>query len=199
MKAGMPVGKIARRLQVAPTVKTLKVLERRPTPPGMHGGKKFGSKSVYATQLIEKQKLRFQFMISEKVLRRAFKLAKSKKGSTGDNILQMLDSRLDATVFRSGVVRSMLAARQLVSHGNVLVNGKRVDKPGFQVSTTDIVSFSKKAMNFAFLVEGIRDGIPVAYIELNKEAGTIRRSVVPPRKDIPVMCSEQTVVEWYSR
>ena len=199
MRSGMAVGKIAWRLQVGPTIKTLKILNRRPNRPGMHGARKFSTKSVFGRQLLEKQKLRFQFMITERTLRRAYQAASSKKGSTGENLLQLLDSRLDAVIFRSGVVRSILAARQLVTHHHIFVNGRRVDKPSFQVSESDVISFSAKAKAFAFLQEGFRDGICVPYISLDKEAFTMRRAVQPTRDAIPVLCSEQMIVEFYSR
>lgn len=132
VRSGMAIGKVARRLQVGPTLKALKVLQRRPNAPGVHGHRKFKQVSIYGQQLIEKQKLKFQFMLTEKALRRAYSDARRKKGSTGETLLQILDQRLDATIFRSGVVRSVLAARQLITHRHVFVNGKRVDKPSFQ-------------------------------------------------------------------
>lgn len=198
MKSGQPVGKIARRLGIAPTVKTLKILERRPTPPGQHPSAR-RTKSVFAQQLIEKQKLRFQFMISERVLRRNFGDALRIKGNSGANLICILDQRLDATIFRSGVVRSILAARQLVTHRHVFVDGKRVDKPAFRVRTGQTITFSAKARNFTVVQDGLQNGLNSSYIELNREQASIRRVVDPERTAVPVECNEQMIVEWYSR
>jgi len=199
MTPEIPVGKIARRLQIAPTAKTARILERRPESPGQHGIRRSTKKSVYGEQLIEKQKLRFQYMISEKVLRRAYMVAQKKKGNTGENLVRFLDRRLDATVFRSGIVNSTLAARQLISHGHIQINGKKVDKPSFQTSVTDMIFLSPKSQNFPFIKEGLRDATPVSYINLDREKAIITRAEDPTRETIPVDCKEQMVVEWYSR
>ncbi len=199
MKSSQPVGKIARRLGVTPTQKTIKIVSRRPNPPGEHGARRFGKKSVFKEQLLEKQKLRFQFMISEKALRRAYDKAKKSKENTGETLVKILDRRLDASIFRSGIVRSIPAARQLVSHHHVYVNGRRVKSPSFMLGDADVISFSDKAKGFAFLQEGFEDPISVDYMEVNKEEKTIRRLVPPERSQIPVECREQLVVELYSR
>ncbi len=199
MKSGQAVGKIARRLGVAPTKKTLKVLARRPVAPGEHGAKRRGARSVYGIQLLEKQKLRFQFMVSEKTLRRAFTKAKKAKGRVGENLLVRLDSRLDATIFRSGVVASIPSARQLISHHHVLVNGRRVQTPSFKVNPSDVISFTDRAKSFAFLREGIEEALAVPYITVDKEQSIIVRTNSPSRSEIPVECDEQLVVEFYSR
>lgn len=199
MKSGQAVGKIARRLGVTPTKKTIKIVSRRPNPPGQHGARRRGMRSVYGTQLLEKQKLRFQFMVSEKTLRRAFKKAKKGSGRVGENLVAQLDSRLDATIFRSGVVASIPAARQLITHHHVLVNGRRVQTPSVQITESDVVSFTEKAKSFAILREGFEEAMSVPYVSLNKEQGTITRTITPTRKDIPVECDEQLVVELYSR
>ncbi len=200
MKTGVKVGKIARRLQVAPTFKTAKVLSRRPNPPGMHGGGRGRQRSMYGKQLIEKQKLRFQFMITEKVLRRAFKMASRMEGRTGSNLIERLDRRLDSTIFRAGVVRSMSAARQLITHRHVIVNGIRVDKPSYLTSPGDIILFTEKAMKFDFLMEGFKNATSeLPYLDLKKEEMQIIRIRGGERSEIPVDCQEQMVVEWYSR
>lgn len=200
MRPGTPVGKIARRLKVSPTYKTAKVLTRRPNPPGVHGAARARQKSVYGTQLIEKQKIRFQFMITEKVLRRMYKLVSRMKGQTGANLIERLDRRLDATIFRSGVVRSINAARQLVTHRHVLVNGIRVDKPSYITNPGDIILFSDKAMKFEFLIEGFKNSTDVLpYLDLKRDQMQIVRIRAGERNEIPVDCQEQMVVEWYSR
>ncbi|MCB0323412.1 MAG: 30S ribosomal protein S4 [Bdellovibrionales bacterium] len=199
MRAGTPIGKIARRLEVAPTLKAAKVLSRRSTPPGQHGKRRFGNRSVYGIQLIEKQKLKFQFMLTEKALRRAFKEAQRHKGSTGQKLIQTLDERLDATLFRAGVVRSIPAARQLISHRHVFVNGRRVDKPSYRLKLNDVISFSEKSKSFGFLNDGFVSGIAVPYLAVDRDQRLITRSQLPSRQEIPVECNEQMIVEWYSR
>ena len=199
MKPGTPVGKLARRLQVSPTLKTSRVLHRRSDPPGQHGRRKGRKKSVFGEQLIEKQKLRFQFMVSEKAVRRAFADAKRKPGKTGELLIELLDRRLDATVFRSGIVRSPRAAQQLICHGHVFVNGKKLDRSSYSVKATDEISLSEKSMKFPFIMEGLREANPVTYIRLDKETAKFQRSGEATRADIPVICDEQQIVEWYSR
>lgn len=199
MRSGIPVGKIARRLQIAPTAKTVRILARRTDAPGQHGARRAKAKSVYGEQLIEKQKLRFQYMITEKVLRRAYFVAQKKKGNSGENLIGFLDRRLDSTIFRSGIVNSNLAARQLITHGHVLVNGRKVDKPSFQTSDSDMIFLSEKAQKFPFIVEGLRDGNPVSYLTIDRDKAIITRTSTPTREQIPVDCKEQMVVEWYSR
>jgi len=198
-KSGSPVGKIARRLGVAPTAKAAKILTRRPTRPGQHGGRHAKNQSVFGQQLIEKQKLRFFFMLDERQLRRVFKVARQMRGSTGENLLQKLDSRLDSTLFRSGIVASMLAARQLVTHRHVFVNGRRVNKPSYELRPSDQVTFSDKIKQNPLIGEAFKSGISVAYIDVDRDNWTVTRRSVPARKEIPVLCDEQAIVEYYSR
>lgn len=199
MKAGARVGKIARRLGITPTRKTIKVVSRRSNAPGVHGAKRRSSKSVFSQQLIEKQKLRFQFMVSEKTLRRAFAKARGMRGSTGENLVKLLDERLDATIFRSGIVASVPAARQLISHRHVFVNGTRVYSPSYRLTPGDLITFSDKAKKFALLNEGFLNAQSVPYVELDREQYTIKRTLTPERNELPVQCNDQMIVEWYSR
>ena len=198
-KSGSAIGKIARRLGVAPTAKAAKVLARRPSRPGQHGGRHAKNQSVFGQQLVEKQKLRFFFMLDERQLRRIFKVARQMKGSTGENLLQKLDSRLDSTLFRSGVVASMLAARQLVTHRHVFVNGRRVNKPSYELRPSDQVTFSDKIKQNAVIGEAMKSGISVNYIDVDRENWSVTRRSVLSRKEIPVLCDEQAIVEYYSR
>ena len=198
-KAGSPIGKIARRLGVAPTAKAAKILARRPSRPGQHGGRHAKTPSVYGQQLIEKQKLRFFFMVDERQLRRVFKEALRMRGSTGENLLQKLDSRLDATIYRSGVVASIPAARQLVTHRHVFVNGRRVSKPSYLLRPHDVVTLSDKAKSNLLIADAFKTGLAVSYIDVDRENFTITRRSVPGRTEIPVQCDEQAIVEYYSR
>lgn len=199
MKNNVKIGKLARRLQVAPTHRAAKILSRRPTPPGVHGARRRSNQSVFGLQLVEKQKVRFQFMITEKALKRIYREAQRQKARTGERLLQLLDQRLDATLFRSGVVRSIPAARQLVTHRHIFVNGRRVDKPSFSVRVGDVITFSEKSKSFGFLGEGFEAGIAVSYLEVDRQHRTIQRKSIPSREQIPVQCDEQMIVEYFSR
>lgn len=199
MKYTQPLGKVARRLGIALSPKTAKVIEKRPTVPGQHGPTSRGNQSVYATQLREKQKLRFQFMITDKVLKRTFKEALRLKGDTGTNLIRLLDERLDATLVRSGVVPTFLAARQVVNHRHVFVNGKRVTIAGYMVKVGDVITLSDTGRNMPHVLDGLKRGATVPYVDLDKASCTIRRMGEPERIDIPVICDEHHIVEWYSR
>jgi len=134
-----PKGKIARRLGIALSPKTAKILERRPTPPGQHGAARPGKMSEYKRQLTEKQRLRAQYNLSERQLRIAFARAGRLGGNTGERLLQLLERRLDATVYRAGLAPTIFAARQLVAHGHVLVDGRRCDIPSYLVHVGDVI------------------------------------------------------------
>src|SRR5918912_3886980 len=142
MKRG-PKVKIARALGIALTPKAARVMERRPNPPGQHGASPRRKVSDYKKQLLEKQRLRAQYNVSERQLRNAFAEASRKSGNTGVRLLQLLELRLDAVVLRAGFVRTIYAARQAVTHGHVLVNGKRVDRPSRRVKPGDVISLAQ--------------------------------------------------------
>lgn len=194
-----PKGKIARRLGVAITPKCVKILERRPNPPGQHGASRRRAVSNFGLQLLEKQKLKFQYMINERSLRRYYDRAVTMTGVAGTNLLRLLDERLDATLVRSGLVPTILAARQLVNHRHVFINGKRVNKPSHVVGPSDVVTLGEKAKKMTFIEEFKKSGLNAPYIELNRESLTIKRTRQPERIEIPVICEEQMIVEHYSR
>jgi small subunit ribosomal protein S4 len=180
-----------------------KALERRNFPPGQHGmraGRK--KKSDYAVALGEKQKLRFQYGILEKQFRGYYEEAAKRRGVTGLIMLQMLELRLDNVCFRLGFGNSRAAARQLVNHGHVLVNGKQVDIPSFQVKPGDKVKIGGKpsAQQLALRMMDLTQSVPlVDWLSLDREGmeGTVER--VPEREDIDPTVDEQLIVELYSR
>ncbi|HEV7365406.1 MAG TPA: 30S ribosomal protein S4, partial [Gemmatimonadales bacterium] len=128
-----PKVKLARQLGIPLTPKAQRVMERRPNPPGQHGASPRRKISGYKKQLIEKQRLRAQYNLSERQMSNAFAEAIRQPGNTGVRLLQFLEFRLDAIVLRAGFVRTIYAARQAVTHGHLQVNGKKVDRPSYRL------------------------------------------------------------------
>ncbi|RBP44290.1 small subunit ribosomal protein S4 [Roseimicrobium gellanilyticum] len=197
-----PKEKIARRFGVA-LFGPSKALELRAFPPGQHGPRNARRKtSDYGTALIEKQKLRHTYGVLEKQFRKFFAEASRRKGVTGTILLQMLEQRLDNVVYRMSFANSRFAARQIVGHGHVTVNGKRVNIASYQVKAGDVVAVkntprSQQLVNrFLDLTQGavIPDWMTV---DRDKHTGTVNRA--PEREEIDVFVNEQLVVELYSR
>src|ERR671935_1816397 len=139
-----PVSRISRRLNVD-LVGGDRWSERRPSPPGQHGRNRI-KQSEYLLQLQEKQKAKYSYGVLEKQFRRYYEEAVSRSGKTGDNLLQILESRLDNVIYRAGLARTRRQARQLVSHGHFLVNGQKVDIPSYRVSKWDIIDVRPKSL-----------------------------------------------------
>jgi small subunit ribosomal protein S4 len=196
-----PKVKLSRALGIALTPKAAKVMEKKPHPPGAHGRvQNFRRKlSDYKRQLVEKQKLRAQYNIHERQLRNYFDKAQRKKGNSGDNLLQMLEMRLDAVVLRGGLARTIYAARQLVTHGHILVNGKRVDVPGYTTVVGDVISVKPKSLQLPGIQEALADAQSISYLTLDRNAATVRVNEIPQRDYIPVICDVPLVIEFYSR
>lgn len=195
-----PKAKKSRRLGVAITPKSQKYLETRPNPPGMHGrGRRINKLSDFGRQLMEKQRLRFQYNLSEHALRRVYKVASNKAGETPEVLIQLIESRLDAVIFRAGLARSIFAARQYVGHGHFLVNGKKVDIPSFQVKVGDEIAVRPKSKEMACFQTALATAERVPYISTDDAALTARINYVPTRDEIPAICDVPVVVEFYSR
>lgn len=200
-----PKGKIVRRLgvNIYGNPKYDRLLERRPTPPGEHGAGRKGKPSDYSRQLMEKQKVRFCYGLSEKQFRRVFDKAKSMKGITGHNMLVLLERRLDNMVFRLGLASTRTEARLFVRHGHFLVNGRKVDIPSYLVRAGDVIEVREKSRKIAKISEALdsvmRRGIP-SWLELERDAfkGTVK--TLPAREELtsPVF-EEQLIVELYSK
>jgi small subunit ribosomal protein S4 len=176
-------------------------IERRNYPPGQHGQKK-SRLSDYGVQLREKQKLRRIYGLLEKQFRNLYKKADKQKGITGDNLLQMLESRLDNIAFLMGFGSSRAEARQIVRHNSILVNGKRVNTPSFLVKPGDLIELSNKAKEHIRLKSSIQAadnrGFP-AWIEMDvKEIKGLYKNR-PDRTDLPSTINESLVVELYSK
>ena len=196
-----PKVKLSRSLGIALTPKAARVMEKKPHPPGEHGrAQNFRRKlSDYKRQLMEKQKLRAQYNIHERQLRTYFEKAQRRKGNTGDNLLQLLEMRLDAIVHRGGLARTIYAARQLVTHGHILVNGERVDVPGYTCKVGDVISVKLKSQTLPGIQEAVAEAQPISYLELDRSAYSVRVLEIPQRDYIPVICDVPLVIEFYSR
>jgi small subunit ribosomal protein S4 len=200
-----PKAKLQRRFGEAliPRPKYAKILERRPYPPGDHGKEKqyrSGRRSDYATQLEEKQKLSFIYNIRERQLRRYFLKARQMPGATGSNLVALLERRLDNMVYRAGFAATIWAARQLVTHGHVVVNGQRLNLPSYLVRPGDTISISDKMRKNVHVVESVEGmSTPPTYIAVNPEQVTATFVRIPERKEVPVPINEQLVVEFYTR
>lgn len=195
-----PKAKVARALSHSVTPKTDKVLDRRNFPPGQHGLGRKKSASVYKQQLVEKQRLRFSYNVSEQDMRRAFERASKFHGSTGDGLLQTLETRVDSLIFRMGFARTMFAARQYVAHGHFFVNGRRCFIPSRQIKAGDIITMRERSKSHPQIIEALGSAAPApAYLEVNKDKMEGKLVVLPQRDQIPVKLNEQLVVEYYSR
>ncbi len=195
--------KMSRALGIALTPKAQRYMEKRPYGPGQHGEAKSRrqKKSVYGTQLLEKQRLRFQYNISERQMRNYFEKAARKKGKTGEVLVQQLESRLDAFVLRSGLARTIYAARQFVGHGHIEVNNRRVDIPSYQIKVGDVISIKTASRANVHIKDAVDYSPPPPnYIQRARPGGyeaTFLR--LPSREEIPVIADENMIVEYYSK
>lgn len=186
---------------VLPGLTTRATLDR-PFPPGEHGAKRRRKPSEYKIRLLEKQKLRFHFGIMEKQFQRYVVQASRKKGPTGTNLVNMLQSRLDNIVWRMGLAVTIPAARQLVVHRHVEVNGRRVDRPSFQVKAGDEITIRERSRNKPFIanVLGQTASMPrPSWIEFDPAKLTGKLITAPERTDLPFELNEQAIVEFYSQ
>jgi small subunit ribosomal protein S4 len=196
--------RLSRALGIALTPKAAKYLEKRPYAPGEHGRTKRKADSDYAVRLREKQRLRAQYGIREAQIKIVFEEARRAKGLTGENLVELLEMRLDALVVRSGLARTTAQARQLVVHRHILVDGQLVDRPSFRVKPGQMIHVKAKSESTEpFQVAaagGHLDVLPKvpAYLEVEidkLQARLIRR---PKRVEVPVTCEVQLVVEYYA-
>lgn len=197
-----PRTKISRRFGVA-LFGSSKSLERRNFPPGQHGvraGRK--KKSEYAVALGEKQKLRFQYGLLEKQFRGYYEEAARRRGVTGVILLQLLECRLDNVCFRAGLGNSRQAARQMVNHGHVLVNGRCVDIASYQVKPGDVIKVGAKpsSQQLALRMLDLTQAVPsVDWLDVDRDKMEAVVSRVPERSEIDPLVNEQLIVELYSR
>jgi small subunit ribosomal protein S4 len=194
-----PRWKLSRRLGISLTG-TGKELAKRPYAPGQHGPGQRKKLSEDGMQLQEKQKLRHMYGVSEKQFRNLFERAGKMKGIHGENFMKLLESRLDNLVYRLGFARTRAQARQLVVHGHITVNGKKVDRPSYQVQVGDVIGLREKSRNLAIVKEALEDrAFLPEYLSFDesKMEGTYTR--LPERSELPTEINETMIVEFYSR
>ncbi|MDE5126896.1 30S ribosomal protein S4 [Paenibacillus larvae subsp. larvae] len=193
-----PKFKLSRRLGISlsGTGKELK----RPFPPGQHGPTQRRKVSGYGMQLMEKQKLRHMYGLNEKQFHNLYNKAIKLPGISGENFMILLESRLDNLVFRLGFANSRAGARQLVSHGHVTVNGKKVDIASYQVSVGDVIGLRERSRNLKSIKEALenRNFLP-AYLEFNEQALEGKFIRLPERSELAQEIDEKQIVEFYSR
>lgn len=177
-------------------------VDRRTYPPGQHGQGRRQRPTEYGMHLREKQKLRRIYGVLERQFRRYYEEAARKRGVTGENLLVLLETRLDNVVYRLGFAPSRPAARQLVMHGHFAVNGQKVDIPSYHVKPGDVISVRERSRTLSLIKESVEAaqsrGVP-SWLELNAEAlsGTVKH--LPARAEIDVQVQEHLIVEHYSR
>ena len=186
---------------LAPSPKYQKILEKRPNPPGQHGGRRRKQVGSYGMRLVEKQKLRAFYSVAERQMRRYVEEAERSQTATGLRLLQLLESRLDALVYRLGFAPSIWSARQLVRHGHVLVNGKRVDIPSAEVKPGQTIELSEKIKKSAQVQIWRERGAipPPAYLEVDRDAMRGNLVRLPERDEVPVPIDDRLIIEFYSR
>ncbi len=195
-----PKSKIARKFG-EPIFGEDKVLARRNFPPGQHGQNKRRKTSEYGVQLREKQKAKYTYGVLEKQFRNMFEKASRMKGITGELLLQLLESRLDNVVYRLGVAPTRAAARQIVLHKHITVNGEVVNIPSYQVKPGDVVGVREKSKSLEVIADNLAgfNHSKYPWIEWDEAAKSGKFLHVPAREDIPENIKEQLIVELYSK
>ncbi len=196
-----PKNKLARRAGIDLGLKTnpVKLGRRLNIPPGQHGRKGTKKTSEYGLQLREKQKMKWAYGVMEKQFHKYYTIASKKQGETGTELFRLLECRLDNVVYRLNLAPTRAAARQMVAHGNVSVNGKRVDIPSFQVDINMTVAISDKAAKIPAVANILNEknkSVP-KWLERQGLVGKVK--MLPERSDVDVEVNEHLVVEYYSR
>ncbi|HAG17336.1 MAG TPA: 30S ribosomal protein S4 [Bacteroidales bacterium] len=194
-----PKTKIARRFN-DPIFGPDKSYEKKNYPPGQHGNsRKRGKTSEYGIQLKEKQKAKYTYGILERQFRNLFKRAASKKGITGEVLLQLIEARLDNTVYRLGISPSRAGARQLVSHRHITVNGDVVNIPSYSVRPGDVISVRQRSKSLVVVTDSLASRMNFPWLEWDISSLTGKFISYPERADIPEKINEQLIVELYSK
>lgn len=191
--------RIVRRLGTDLPGLTRKIADRRPYPPGQHGQRRRRF-SEFKKQLYEKQKLRFNYGLTETQMRNLFTEAQRSKEPAGRMLLQLLEQRLDNVVFRCGIAPTIPAARQLVVHGHILVDGRKTDRPSFRVEPGQEVAVKESSRNLERIEESVAQPSlrPPTYLEFDKDKLVGKMTSTPSREDVPLQVDESFVVEYYS-
>jgi small subunit ribosomal protein S4 len=194
-----PVYKKSRRLGFS-ILENGKELAKRPYAPGAHGNDKRRKSSEYGIQLAEKQKIRLMYGLNEKQFHKLFEKAQNMKGTAGHNLLNLLESRLDNLVYRLGLAKTRRAARQVVNHGHISVNGVKVDIPSYQVKVGDVIAVRENSLEHGAIKEAVEACTSrPAFVDFdkNKMSGTYLR--LPDRSELNQEVNETLIVEFYNR
>ena len=195
-----PKSKIARKLG-APIFGADKVLSKKNYPPGQHGNSRRRKTSEYGIQLKEKQKAKYTYGVLERQFRNLFEKAQRTKGVTGEVLLQLLESRLDNVVYRLGIAKTRAAARQLVSHRHITVDGQVVNIPSYTLKPGQVVGVREKAKSLEVITDSLtgRSHSSYSWLEWNQASLSGKFLSAPQREDIPEEIKEQLIVELYSK
>jgi small subunit ribosomal protein S4 len=196
-----PRVRISRRFGI-PIFGPSKYLERRPFPPGVHGPKSRRKSTEYGLGLIEKQKLRYYYGLMERQFRGVYEKAMRRRGVTGEQMLQILETRLDNVVFHLGFANTRAAARQMVGHGHITVNGRKVDVSSFALRVNDVIVVKNTSVSRQLATKNLETSTSRSvpdWLSLTKDEfkGVVMR--IPTRDEIQPIANEQAVVEFYSR
>ena len=192
--------RIMRRLGVELPGLSRKSLERRPQPPGQHGAARRRKVSDYALHLIEKQKLRYHYGLTERQLRRAVQEATAGTGESGARLAELLERRLDNLVFRAGFAPTIPAARQLVRHGHILLNGRRADIPSMRVARGAVVSVRERSRTLPLCADhDARTSLTPPWLAVDRAVLSARLSELPDADAIPFPLELRLVIEFYAR
>lgn len=194
-----PKHRLARKLGVNILDKASQSLARRlGVPPGIHGKKRKRRLSEFGLQMQEKQKAKLTYGLTEKQFKNLVQKVQKKKGDTQELIISLLETRLDNVVYRLGFAKTRFMARQLVSHGHVLVNGKRVNVPSYKVSEGDVISLSTKASKIPLILESVKEEKEILpFVKREGLSGKLLR--LPKREDFQVPFNLRQIIEYYSR
>ncbi len=194
-----PVYKKSRRLGFS-ILENGKELAKRPYAPGIHGNDKRRKSSEYGVQLAEKQKVRLMYGLNEKQFHKLFEKASKMKGNAGHNLLFLLETRLDNIVYRLGLAKTRRGARQVVNHGHITVNGRKVNIPSFQVKVGDIVAVKENSLDHPAIKEAIETTLSrPAFVEFDQKKMSGKLLRFPDRSEVNQEVNETLIVEYYNR
>ena len=198
-----PKGRLVRRfgVDIFGTPKMNALLEKRPNAPGMHGADTHGKSSEYKKQLLEKQKMRFMYGLTEKQLRNCYLRASTKKEATGIAMLKMVESRADNVIYRSGFAKTRAQGRQMISHGVWKLNGRRINVPSIQVCEGDMLEVRErlKASPMFAPVKEDKDFGSSRWLKSDQKALKVEVAALPQPEDLDQLIDTQLIVEYYSK
>ena len=182
------------------TLENGKDLVRRPYRPGQHGADRKGKLSEYGTQLKEKQKVKFMYGLNERQFKKTFNEASKMPGAHGENFLKLLESRLDNLVYRMGFANTRRGARQLVNHGHIAVDGKKVDIPSFRVKVGSVISLKYNTKELKSVTDALSNvTVRVEYLDFDKANNCAKYVRLPERNELNADINEALIVEFYNR